>query len=235
MRRLARDRVLVECCLSSNYHTGAVKRGDAPSHPRLPRGGRAGRDLLRQHHRLAHGPGARERCGPRSRSGSRPWSAIHRDRRRATRSSGRRRPSPPGQRSRSLTARGLACAAVLAAACYLRRALAGDWRRAPYGCARSRSPCWPCSSGSLARGEGRYARAIAAGLLPLRGGRRPARASRDVRGRAWSPSCAPTSPTRPPSSTASDGRRPLRAVPFAVWLPRPSCGCAPASATWRGR
>jgi len=31
VRRLARDRVLVECCLSSNYHTGAVKKG-AP-HP----------------------------------------------------------------------------------------------------------------------------------------------------------------------------------------------------------
>ena len=27
MRRLARDRILVECCLSSNEHTGAVKRG----------------------------------------------------------------------------------------------------------------------------------------------------------------------------------------------------------------
>jgi len=31
LRRLARDRILVECCLSSNYHTGAVKAG-AP-HP----------------------------------------------------------------------------------------------------------------------------------------------------------------------------------------------------------
>lgn len=27
LRRLARDKVLVECCLSSNYHSGAVKRG----------------------------------------------------------------------------------------------------------------------------------------------------------------------------------------------------------------
>ncbi len=27
MRRLARDRIVVECCLSSNYDTGAVKRG----------------------------------------------------------------------------------------------------------------------------------------------------------------------------------------------------------------
>ncbi len=27
LRRLARDRILVECCLSSNYHTGAVERG----------------------------------------------------------------------------------------------------------------------------------------------------------------------------------------------------------------
>jgi adenosine deaminase len=31
LRRLARDRIVVECCLSSNYHTGAVPRG-AP-HP----------------------------------------------------------------------------------------------------------------------------------------------------------------------------------------------------------
>jgi adenosine deaminase len=31
LRRLARDRIVVECCLSSNYHSGAVKRG-AP-HP----------------------------------------------------------------------------------------------------------------------------------------------------------------------------------------------------------
>jgi len=27
MRRLARDRILVECCISSNYHTGAVRPG----------------------------------------------------------------------------------------------------------------------------------------------------------------------------------------------------------------
>jgi len=27
LRRLARDRIVVECCLSSNYHTGAVARG----------------------------------------------------------------------------------------------------------------------------------------------------------------------------------------------------------------
>jgi adenosine deaminase len=27
LRRLARDRIVVECCLSSNYHTGAVSRG----------------------------------------------------------------------------------------------------------------------------------------------------------------------------------------------------------------
>jgi adenosine deaminase len=31
MKRLARDRILVECCLSSNYHTGAVGKGVA--HP----------------------------------------------------------------------------------------------------------------------------------------------------------------------------------------------------------
>ncbi len=31
MRRLARDRIVVECCLSSNYNTGAVRRGEA--HP----------------------------------------------------------------------------------------------------------------------------------------------------------------------------------------------------------
>jgi adenosine deaminase len=28
MRRLARDGIVVECCLSSNYHTGAIRRGD---------------------------------------------------------------------------------------------------------------------------------------------------------------------------------------------------------------
>jgi adenosine deaminase len=28
MKRLARDRILVECCLHSNYHTGAVKKGE---------------------------------------------------------------------------------------------------------------------------------------------------------------------------------------------------------------
>jgi adenosine deaminase len=28
LRRLARDRILVECCLSSNYHTGAVRHGE---------------------------------------------------------------------------------------------------------------------------------------------------------------------------------------------------------------
>jgi adenosine deaminase len=33
MRRLARDRILVECCLSSNYNTGAVKK--AEPHPIL--------------------------------------------------------------------------------------------------------------------------------------------------------------------------------------------------------
>jgi adenosine deaminase len=27
LRRLARDRIVVECCVSSNYHTGAVKKG----------------------------------------------------------------------------------------------------------------------------------------------------------------------------------------------------------------
>src|SRR5262249_29217172 len=27
VRRLARDRILVECCVSSNYHTGAVGKG----------------------------------------------------------------------------------------------------------------------------------------------------------------------------------------------------------------
>jgi adenosine deaminase len=30
LRRLARDRIVVECCLSSNEHTGAVKRGAPP-------------------------------------------------------------------------------------------------------------------------------------------------------------------------------------------------------------
>jgi adenosine deaminase len=31
MRRLARDRILVECCMTSNYQTGAVPRGRRPS------------------------------------------------------------------------------------------------------------------------------------------------------------------------------------------------------------
>jgi len=31
MRRLARDRILVECCMTSNYQTGAVLRGRPPS------------------------------------------------------------------------------------------------------------------------------------------------------------------------------------------------------------
>ena len=60
LRRLAQRRLVVECCVSSNYHTGAVARG-AP-HPirALPRRGRAGRHLLRQHDRVAHRPDPRE-------------------------------------------------------------------------------------------------------------------------------------------------------------------------------
>ena len=39
LRRLARDRVLVECCLSSNYGTGAVRRGERhPIHSFLEAG-----------------------------------------------------------------------------------------------------------------------------------------------------------------------------------------------------
>jgi adenosine deaminase len=39
MRRLARDRILVECCVSSNYDTGAVKRGSRhPIHAFLEAG-----------------------------------------------------------------------------------------------------------------------------------------------------------------------------------------------------
>jgi adenosine deaminase len=39
VRRLARDRILVECCLSSNEHTGAVKRGERhPIHTFLEAG-----------------------------------------------------------------------------------------------------------------------------------------------------------------------------------------------------
>jgi adenosine deaminase len=39
MRRLARDKILVECCLSSNEHTGAVKRGERhPIHAFLEAG-----------------------------------------------------------------------------------------------------------------------------------------------------------------------------------------------------
>jgi len=39
LRRLARDRVLVECCITSNYQTGAVRRGDPhPIHTFLEHG-----------------------------------------------------------------------------------------------------------------------------------------------------------------------------------------------------
>ena len=39
MRRLARDRILVECCVSSNYDTGAVRRGERhPIHAFLEAG-----------------------------------------------------------------------------------------------------------------------------------------------------------------------------------------------------
>jgi adenosine deaminase len=39
MRRLARDRILVECCISSNYHTGAVRPGSRhPIHAFLDAG-----------------------------------------------------------------------------------------------------------------------------------------------------------------------------------------------------
>src|SRR5258706_8676667 len=42
LRRLARDRILVECCLSSNYHTGAVAKGARhPLHAFLEAGGPA--------------------------------------------------------------------------------------------------------------------------------------------------------------------------------------------------
>ncbi len=33
LRRLARDRILVECCLTSNYQTGAAARGAAAPDP----------------------------------------------------------------------------------------------------------------------------------------------------------------------------------------------------------
>jgi len=39
MRRLARDRILIECCISSNYHTGAVRPGSRhPIHDFLEAG-----------------------------------------------------------------------------------------------------------------------------------------------------------------------------------------------------
>ena len=67
LRRLARDRIAVECCLSSNYHTGAVLPRHPPPPARLPGSGGPGRALLRQQHGLAHGPGARG--APRRRAG----------------------------------------------------------------------------------------------------------------------------------------------------------------------
>src|SRR5207247_8522817 len=39
LRRLARDRILVECCLSSNYHTGAVAEGARHTIPAFLAGG----------------------------------------------------------------------------------------------------------------------------------------------------------------------------------------------------
>ena len=78
LKRLARDRIAVECCLSSNYHTGAVKRGTPPPDPRLPGSGGAGRPVLRQQHRLPHEPGA----GIASRGGAGradAVEAVHRD------------------------------------------------------------------------------------------------------------------------------------------------------------
>ena len=39
LKRLAKDRILVECCLTSNYQTGAVKRGERhPIHTFLDHG-----------------------------------------------------------------------------------------------------------------------------------------------------------------------------------------------------
>jgi adenosine deaminase len=39
LRRLAKDRILVECCISSNHHTGAVRRGERhPIHAFLEAG-----------------------------------------------------------------------------------------------------------------------------------------------------------------------------------------------------
>ena len=71
--RLARDRILVEVCLSSNYHTGAVPRGERHPIRRLPRGGRAGRALLRQQHGLAHERGRGVAAG---RGAAGRWTAV---------------------------------------------------------------------------------------------------------------------------------------------------------------
>ena len=80
VKRLARDRIAVEVCLSSNYHTGAVKRGARHPLARLPRGGRAGGPLLRQQHGLPHGRGAR--VAPRRGAGGRGGGREHPPRRR---------------------------------------------------------------------------------------------------------------------------------------------------------
>ena len=56
LRRLARDKIAGRVLpVEQLPHRRRARAGDAPPDPRLPRGRRAGGDLLRQHHRLAHG------------------------------------------------------------------------------------------------------------------------------------------------------------------------------------
>ena len=80
VKRLARDKIAVEVCLSSNYHTGAVKRGARHPLHDLPRGGRAGGPVLRQQHGLPHGRGAR--VAPRRGAGGHRGGRAHPPRRR---------------------------------------------------------------------------------------------------------------------------------------------------------
>ena len=78
LRRMARDQIVVECCLSSNEHTGAVKRGTRHPIHAVPRGRRAGRPLLRQHHGVAHRPAEGERPGCARARGRTTVEEIHR-------------------------------------------------------------------------------------------------------------------------------------------------------------
>ena len=93
LRRLARDRIAVEVCLSSNYHTGAVKRGERhPLHAFLEAGVPVA--LCCDNSTVSRTSALDESlraAGELGAAPSRPSTAT----RSSTPSSGPRRPSPP--------------------------------------------------------------------------------------------------------------------------------------------